>query len=143
MNQLLRLESYQKPDQFGQLIGYQVCGFDRQGKEARVGLEVADKHLSPSGKAHGGVLSALLDYACGVAVCTTLGEKDLCSTVELKVNYLRPVELGDRLIAVAKVAFRGNKLCVLNAQLNRHGENEPVALASSTYHIVERGKTPD
>ena len=129
-------DSYQHPDRFGDLLGYRVTGFDREKREARVALSIRDDHLSPAAKAHGGVIAALLDYACGIAVCTTLSPADLCSTVEIKVNYFKPVSLGDHIEARATVTFRGNKLCALNALLMRDGEQEPVAMASATFNIV-------
>lgn len=131
------LEHYQRPDNFGRLIGYEVVSFDRDAREAEVRLEVHERHLSASGKGHGGMVSALLDFACGVAVCTTLGPRDLTSTVELKVNYFRPTREGDRLSAKAKVAFRGKRLCALSAFLYRIGDAEPVAMATATYNVLE------
>jgi uncharacterized protein (TIGR00369 family) len=137
------LEHYQSPDNFGRLIGYEVVAFDRDTREAEVRLEIDDRHLSASGKAHGGSISALLDFACGVAVCTTLGPKDLTSTVELKVNYFRPARKGDKLAAKAKVAFRGKRLCALSAYLYRIGDAEPVAMATATYNVAENvGEAP-
>ena len=71
---------------------------------------------------------------------TTLGPDDFCSTVELKVNYFRPIELGDRLRARTEVVFRGNRLCVVYGFLYRQGEKKPVAMATSTYNVVSPRK---
>jgi uncharacterized protein (TIGR00369 family) len=131
--------NYKHPDHFGQMLGYRVTAFDPVAKEAKVGLTVKDDHLSPSGKLHGGVISSLLDYTCGVAVFTTLGKNDFASTVELKVNYFRPVLNGEEIEASAKVVFRGKKLCAVNAFLHRVGQEEPVAMASATFNVVENG----
>jgi uncharacterized protein (TIGR00369 family) len=134
---LLGLENYRLPDNFGRLIGYEVVAFDRQTREAEVRLTVGEMHLSSSGRGHGGMISALLDFACGVAVCTTLGPRDQTSTVELKVNYFRPTNRGDVLSAKARVVFRGRRLCALSALLHRGGEVDPVAMATATYNVLE------
>ncbi len=134
---LRHFENYQHPDRFGELLGYKIALVDRDRREARVDLKVRGEHMSAANKLHGGVISALLDFACGVAVCTTLGKADLCSTVELKVNYFRPVLEGEDLEATAKVVFRGKKLCALTALLRRKGQDEPVAMASATYNVIE------
>lgn len=128
--------NFPHPDNFGRILGYEVKTFDREQREAKVRLPTRDDHVSPSGKIHGGVISALLDYSCGVATCTTLGDDELCSTVEIKVNYFRPVNLGDELEATARVVFRGKKLCGLTALLHRSGDPEPVAMASATFNII-------
>jgi uncharacterized protein (TIGR00369 family) len=128
------------PDRFGEYLGYKVTMFDRDKREGRVAMTVGAEHTSMSGKAHGGVVAALLDFACGVAAATTMSKADITSTVELKVNYLKPVEKNDTIEAVAKVAFRGKKLCVISAFLYRGTEEEPLAMASATYNVVEAKK---
>lgn len=46
---------------------------------------------NPVGQVHGGVISTLLDTAMGVALWTTLPRGAFGSTIELKVNFVRPV----------------------------------------------------
>ncbi len=130
-------QNYKHPDRFGALLGYRVTSFDRENREGKVALTVREDHLSPAGKLHGGVISSLLDYTCGLAVFSTLGKTDFSSTVELKVNYFRPVLLGEEIEATAKVVFRGKKLCAVNAFLHRVGQEEPVAMASATFNVIE------
>src|SRR6476660_9427631 len=85
-----KLENYNYPDRFGQLVGYRVTHVDKKKHSATTELRVGEHHLSPAGRVHGGVVSAFFDFTCGAAVFSTLGPKDFCSTVELKVNYLQP-----------------------------------------------------
>lgn len=130
------LENYQYPDEFGNWLGYEVIRLDRKQFKAEVGLKIRKDHLSPARRVHGGVVSAFFDYSFGAAVFCTLGPKDFCSTVELKINYLQPIELGDHLVAKAQVIFRGKRLCVLNGFAYRNGKKEPVAMATATFNIV-------
>jgi len=136
-------QNYPHPDRFGELLGYSVGAVDRDSGSAVVTLTARAEHLSPSGRVHGGVISSLLDYACGIAVCSTLGPHEVCSTVEIKVSYFRPIRLGDDLEAVAQVAFRGKRLCALVATLKRKGDIQPVAMASATFNVVENGGGDD
>ncbi len=133
------LKNYQHPDRFGQMLGYQVVGVDRDAKSAETSLEIREDHLSPAGRVHGGVVSAFFDFAFGAATFTTLGERDFCSTVELKVNYLRPIERGDHLVAKTQVVFRGKRICVLQGMMYRNGLPEPVAMATATFNVVSAG----
>ncbi len=132
MNQL---ENYQFPDKFGEWLGYRVLSVDTQAHKVEVELEIREDHLSPAKRVHGGVVSAFFDYACGAAVFTTLGAKGFCSTVELKINYLRPIELGDRITAKSEVVFRGKRLCVLHAYAYKNGQVAPVAMATATFNV--------
>jgi len=131
-------ENYQYPDQFGKWLGYQVHSIHPQDRTAEVRLLIREDHLSPARRVHGGVVSSFFDYAFGATVFSLMGPKDFCSTVELKVNYLKPIELGDLLIARTEVVFKGKRLCVLRALAFRNDEREPVAMATATFNVVSK-----
>jgi uncharacterized protein (TIGR00369 family) len=130
------LVNYTHPDAFGKWLGFTVVKVDPKKMTAETRLKVRYDHLSPAGLVHGGVISAFFDIACAVAVMPTLGPRDFCSTVELKVNYFRPIAEGDVLTAKAVVAFRGNRLCVVHCYLYCKGKKESVAMATGTYNVV-------
>jgi uncharacterized protein (TIGR00369 family) len=130
------LENYRHRDRFGEWLGYKIVHMDRENKTAEVGLKIREDHLSPAGRVHGGVVSAFFDFACGAAVFATMESRDFCSTVELKVNYLRPIDLGDELIAKIQVVYRGKRLCVLHGLLYKNQEKDAVAMCTATFNVV-------
>ena len=132
------LDNYAHPDLFGRMLGYRLKKVIQKSHSVVAELRIREEHLSPAGRVHGGVISALFDYTGGAAVFTTLEKSDFCSTVELKVNYFRPVELGDLLEAKAEVIFRGKRLCVVHGKLFRRGKREPVAMMTGTFNIVAK-----
>jgi len=132
----LSLENYQYPDKFGTWLGYKVLKLDRVNFKSEVELQIREDHLSPAKRVHGGVISSFFDFAFGAAVFSSLGSRDFCSTVELKVNYFRPLELGDRVVAKAEIVFRGKHLCALHGYAFRNDEVKPVAMATATFNIV-------
>lgn len=56
-------------------------------------LTPSEFHCNPNGIVHGGVACSLLDAATGAAVYTKLPLGVGYTTIELKVNYLRPITL--------------------------------------------------
>jgi uncharacterized protein (TIGR00369 family) len=54
-------------------------------------FEATENHANPMGTLHGGVLCDLADAAMGVAYRSTLAPGDSFTTLELKINFLRPV----------------------------------------------------
>src|SRR5216110_720215 len=54
-------------------------------------LEPAEYHYNPLGTVHGGVMATLLDSAMGCVVQSMLPAGTSYTTLELKVNYLRPI----------------------------------------------------
>ena len=53
--------------------------------------EPAEYHYNPLGTVHGGVMATLLDSALGCVVQSMLPAGISYTTLELKVNYLRPI----------------------------------------------------
>lgn len=131
-----QLKNYTHPDLFGEMVGYQVKKLDKKRGRAEAALRILDKHLSPAARVHGGVISAFFDFSFGAAVFTTLGSHDFCSTVELKVNYLRPLNLGDLLRCKTQVIYRGKRLAVCEGFIYRNRDPKPVAIATATFNIV-------
>jgi len=86
--------------------------------QAEYRMTIQEAHLSSPGTAHGGVLAGLMDAVLGAAALTqafTAG--DLVSTVEFKINYLRPVHLGDGLRAEARVEHTGKSIVVVSGTI--------------------------
>ena len=84
---------------------------------------------------HGGVISALLDTAGGAAVWSTLAPGDRVSTIDLRVDYLRPARL-EALVADATVRRVGNRVGVVSIRATQPGApDEPVAEAMGVYSI--------
>lgn len=54
-------------------------------------LEPAEYHYNPIGSVHGGIAATLLDSAMGCALNTLLPKGTAYTTLELKVNYIRPL----------------------------------------------------
>ncbi len=136
----LKFNNYRKPDQFGKLLGYSPANLDFKKKTAVIQLKITKKHLSPAGKVHGGVISALFDSTCGAAVFTTLNPEDFASTVELKVNYFSPLHVGDLLVCKASILNRGNRLCAVQANLTLQNKKKVLAHATGTFYVVSSKK---
>jgi uncharacterized protein (TIGR00369 family) len=92
------------PPPVAELIGLEVV--ERGEGETVFKLEAEERHSNPMGTLHGGILCDLADAAMGMAFFTTLQEGESFTTLELKINYLRPFWTGT-LLAHGKVVSRG------------------------------------
>ena len=72
-------------------------------------LDAGPQHASPLGTVHGGILCDLADAALGCAHASLLEEGETFATVELKINFLKPVWAG-RLTAVGTVVKAGRTI---------------------------------
>jgi uncharacterized protein (TIGR00369 family) len=73
-------------------------------------VEPAEYHYNPIGVVHGGLAATLLDSAMGCAVHSMLPKGARYTTLEIKVNYIRPItaETG-RLRCEAKMIHVGGR----------------------------------
>lgn len=84
---------------------------------------------------HGGVVAALLDAIGGGAVFTQLGVHDRASTVDLRVDYLKPGECKD-VFSRGKVLRMGNRVATAQMTCWHEGEeNDPFATAIGVYNV--------
>ena len=99
-------------------------------------LDVDQRHHNPMGSVHGGILGDLADAAMGYAVISTLAIDETFTTLEMKINFLRPAFEG-RLRCHARVESRGKTIAYAVADvLNEEGK--PVAKAVSTNLVQKR-----
>ena len=92
---------------------------------------------SPAGTVYGGVLGFLADIVLTGAVCTTLAPGTICSPLDLKVQFVRPVwPDGRQLRATATVAHRGRRFATAHAEIADQ-DGKPLVLAMSSVVIVE------
>ena len=91
--------------------------------------------------AHGGVLSTLIDTAGGAACWSLLsGRDERLSTVDLRVDYLRPGPPED-LFCEARVVRMGNRVSVARMAVfcGQTGPDEnPIATGQGVYSIVKK-----
>ncbi len=75
-----------------------------------------DRHANAMGTLHGGILCDLADAAMGSAYAGTLAESETFTTVELKINFLRPV-WATRLTATGRVVHAGRTIGVVDCDV--------------------------
>lgn len=75
-------------------------------------------HYNPIGSVHGGVITAILDSAMGCSLHTLLDAGVGYTTLELKVNFLKAINIKTGVLhAVGKVIHSGNRSALVEAQL--------------------------
>ncbi|MEF3302101.1 PaaI family thioesterase [Paenibacillus sp. GYB003] len=93
-------------------------------------MDVNEAYLNPQGTLMGGMTSALADLAMGVAFATTLEEGETFTTIELKVNFMKPVWNGT-IRAEGKVMKRGKTIGLSTCDIY-DGAGSLIAYGTST-----------
>lgn len=110
------------------LIGFRLVS--AQPGEAVVELEANERHANPMGTLHGGILCDIADAAMGIAYACTLEDGETFTTLEMKINFLKPVWKA-RLRAAARVVKQGRTIGLVECDVTDDKQGL-VARASST-----------
>jgi uncharacterized protein (TIGR00369 family) len=133
------LSLYSQTNQFGKLNGMELLSHS-DGKIEYV-MTIKQIHLATPTAAHGGVLAAYMDGVMGVAALTSSAKnKCLVSTVEFKINYLKPVLLGDVLTGKGSVISAGKRIIIAKGEIFNQ-KNELVSIATGTFNAYPYQKS--
>jgi uncharacterized protein (TIGR00369 family) len=79
-------------------------------------MPAGERHHNPMGIVHGGILCDLADAAMGVAMASVIGEGESFSTVELHINFFRPVR-SELITARAHLVNRSQRTAYLESEI--------------------------
>lgn len=97
------------------LIGFRLTRVDADAARFEMDADVT-KHANPMGTLHGGILCDIADAAMGVAYASRLNDGESFTTLELKINFLKPVWNG-HLVAEARVVKRGRTVGLVQCDI--------------------------
>lgn len=117
---------------FNSYLGLRLVRLHADG--VTIGCNVRPELRNRSGVLHGGVSATLADVAVGVALTRHFGRPRAATTVELKINYLRPVAEGE-VTARSHLLRVGKNLCTARVDVFDH-RRQPAAVALVTYMIL-------
>jgi acyl-CoA thioesterase len=118
---------------FNRLLGIQLTKLHRDGLTLE--CAVREELLNGARVVHGGVTATMADAAVGIALNRHFGGQRPITTVEMKINYFRPVAEG-KMFARAYLLRVGSTLCVGRADL-ADSDGNPVATALVTYMLLD------
>lgn len=126
------IELYRQSNQFGREIELE---YDFLPDDTVINrITIGKKHLATPIAAHGGVIATLADSTLGVAALAISHKSgNLVSTVEFKINYLKPALLGDTITGVPRVRQVGKKIIFVDADFFNQ-KDELIATASGTFN---------
>jgi uncharacterized protein (TIGR00369 family) len=116
------------PPPIAKLLGARLTAIE-PGR-ARIELDADERLANPMGTLHGGVLCDIADAAMGMAYAATLQESESFTTLELKINFLRPVWKA-RLTAEGQVIQSGKSVGLTECSITDE-RGRLIAKATST-----------
>ena len=132
-----QIREFFKTLSFNNLLGMRLTRVHPDGVTVECAMrnDLGNAH----GGLHGGVFAALADAAVGISIQRHFGGKRPITTVELKINYLRPVMKG-RVFAHARLIRTGATFCVGAVDLTDEN-GQTVGAALVTYMLLDGRKS--
>ena len=108
---------------------------------AQIKLPFNEKLTNAVGLMHGGAIFSPADSAVGMALIGLINRDQNISTLEMKINYLKPVR-GSAIVAEAKIVHKGTQTAIGDVEV-RDENDALIAKGLATYAIFKknRGKT--
>jgi uncharacterized protein (TIGR00369 family) len=101
---------------FAQLLGFEIETVE-EGK-VTFAMQPAESHYNPFGVVHGGVAATLFDSALGCSVQTLLPPGRVAPTMQLHINYIRPITISTgRIRCSGQVVHLGKRSATAEGRL--------------------------
>lgn len=126
---------------FGRSLGFAVTEW--ADGHVRLEMEVKPEHLNRSGVLHGGIVSTLIDTACGYAGtwCRQPGHVRWAVTLSLTTQFIGQAGLG-RLATVGKKRGGGRKVFFATAEV-LDADGKLIGFGDSTQRYRSGSEDPD
>jgi len=120
------------PDSIGAMMEYELLRCDSDRGEVVFRCKTLPWMRNIPGTLHGGMCATILDQAMGfVAYCAKSGE-GTAPTVQLTVNYHRPIIPGDYILVNVHVLSASKSLMHLRSEAYREENPEKICLSGNS-----------
>lgn len=134
------MAKYAETNLFGKVNGMNLLSYEDGHIEYE--MEITKNHLATPTTAHGGIIAGYMDGIIGVAALTESSKNlNLVSTVEFKINYLKPARLGDVLLGTGRIISAGKRIIIAKGEIKNKANGEMVAIATGTFNAYPYQKS--
>ena len=95
-----------------------------------------------TGVLHGGVITTLLDNACGIAVQLALPERIAIATLDLRIDYMKPATPKLDLMAHTHCYKVTKNIAFVRGAAYHEDENDPIATCVGTFMLAANRAVP-
>ena len=128
------LEWMKTRNPFWALLGMELV--DVKKGWAKIRLPFDEKLTNAIGLVHGGAIFSSADSAVGMALVGMIARHENISTLEMKINYLKPFK-GEEIFAEAKIIHKGTQTAIGDVEV-RDDKKSLIAKGIATYAIFKK-----
>lgn len=123
-------------------LGFRLEALDDRGATLAVPWRPDLVGDAETGVLAGGVVSALLDHACGMAVWVAMDAYRPIATLDMRIDYLRAAEPGRRVLARAETFRLTRSIAFVRGVAHDGDPDDPVAAVQAAFMLDSDGGRP-
>lgn len=93
-----------------------------------------------TGVVHGGLVTTMLDSACGIAVMLRTGRTNDIATLDLRIDYMRPAASGKDIYAHAECFKVTASIAFVRGVAYEVDRNDPVATCAAAFMLGAKSR---
>ena len=124
-----------------QVLGLQVQDATAEGLTLRLPYSPQIVGNPETGVIHGGAITTLMDTTCGISTVCVLPEFEICPTLDLRVDYMRPAEPGKDVFGFAECYRVTENIIFTRGYAYQDNPDEPIAHVVGAF--MRMGKPAD
>ena len=117
-------------------LGGELLKFDKG--IGRLRLPYSDKLVGnpETGVVHGGVITAMLDQACGMAIGSALDTPSGMATLDLRIDYMKPATPREDILIESECLKVTREIAFARARAYHKTIDDPIAIATGTFMLM-------
>ena len=125
---------------YAQALGFELIDIERGRAFARAPWREDLVGDPETGIIHGGVITALLDNICGVAVVAALDSFKSTATLDLRIDYMRAATPGEDVIGEAECYHVTRSVAFVRGWAYHETRERIIATASGAFMLNDPGR---
>ena len=128
---------------YSKALGAELVEIEKNKALLRLPYQDAFVGDPETGVVAGGVVTALLDTACGYAVWAAMEQWTSAATLDLRIDYMRPARPREVLLARAETYRKTRTIAFVRALAYEDDPSDPVAAAQGAFILdSDAGRKP-
>lgn len=126
------------PGSIGEMMDFRVTGWDAEAQEVTMTCRTFDWMRNYAGTLHGGMCATIVDQAMGFVSNALKGGTAVVPTVQLSVNYHRPLIPGELALVKVRVVSETRTLITLESQAWNGSNPEKLCLSATALYFYKQ-----
>ena len=126
-----------------QVLGMQVHSVDSSGLTLRLPYSTQIIGNPETGVIHGGAITTLMDTTCGISTVCVLPEFEICPTLDLRIDYMRPAQPHKDVYGFAECYRVTENVIFTRGYAYQDNPDEPIAHVVGAFMRMGKGAQGD